>query len=364
MVADLQGPGVIYRIWTPTPTDDCVRVLLRRRRRRRASRSSSARCSRVRSRRSSRRWSGYGAGGFYCYVPLPYEKSCKIVARAERVQFYQINYARYPQDAPIADLVAGAPGDRRAARQQRGGAVCRGGPGPQSAGGAAGCHVRRCTRSGVPRSRSDRHAVRRRRRAAASWACGSRRPSALAGKPRRDLLRITWDGANKPAVLCPAGRLLRLRLGTTGHAIAPGRHGPTTSNYCYFPMPFDKSAKIELVSERTAGPPVELRAEVVTAAVPRQCGRRPVLRRVAARESDDQGPAVHVRRERQGRGIWSAASCRLKGMMSGETPFFEGDDETTIDGETDDSRHRLGGLLQRRLVRRARSLGEDARRFR
>ncbi len=39
-------------------------------------------------------------------------------------------------------------------------------------------------------------------------------------------------------------------------------------DYCYFPMPFDTSAKIELVSERTDGPAVELRSEVVYAPVP------------------------------------------------------------------------------------------------
>ena len=31
VIADLQGPGVIYRIWTPTPYGRTYRVLLRRR---------------------------------------------------------------------------------------------------------------------------------------------------------------------------------------------------------------------------------------------------------------------------------------------------------------------------------------------
>src|SRR5205085_1666796 len=40
-------------------------------------------------------------GGFYSYLPLPYKTSCKVLIRAPRVQFYQINYATYPDSTPI-----------------------------------------------------------------------------------------------------------------------------------------------------------------------------------------------------------------------------------------------------------------------
>src|SRR5690606_17819069 len=38
---------------------------------------------------------GSGAGGFYCYTPLAFAKSCKIVIKADKLQFYQINYSLY-----------------------------------------------------------------------------------------------------------------------------------------------------------------------------------------------------------------------------------------------------------------------------
>ena len=34
------------------------------------------------------------------------------------------------------------------------------------------------------------------------------------------------------------------------------------TNYIYLPMPFDKSARIELVSERTAGPAIDVQGEI------------------------------------------------------------------------------------------------------
>ena len=42
-----------------------------------------------------------GAGGYTSYVPLAYEKSCKVVIRGKGMRFYQINYATYADDAKL-----------------------------------------------------------------------------------------------------------------------------------------------------------------------------------------------------------------------------------------------------------------------
>src|SRR5205085_4859774 len=44
---------------------------------------------------------GFGSGGFYSYLPLPYKASCKVVLRGPRMQFFQINYATYPEGTPV-----------------------------------------------------------------------------------------------------------------------------------------------------------------------------------------------------------------------------------------------------------------------
>ena len=105
VLVDLKGPGVIYRIWTPTPTDDVMEFYFDGEREPRI---------KVKFREMFmgghpafvRPLVGYGAGGFYSYVPLGYEKSCKILIRAERIQFYQINYATYPKDTGIKTFAA------------------------------------------------------------------------------------------------------------------------------------------------------------------------------------------------------------------------------------------------------------------
>jgi len=100
VLADLKGPGVIYRIWTPTPTDDVMEFLF--------DGESTPRVS-VKFRdlflgghpAFPRPLVGFGGGGFYSYVPLPFEKSCVVRVRAPKVQFYQINYALYGADAGV-----------------------------------------------------------------------------------------------------------------------------------------------------------------------------------------------------------------------------------------------------------------------
>lgn len=39
---------------------------------------------------------GQGIGGYYSYIPIPYKKSCKVVIDGLGVRFYQLNYVTFP----------------------------------------------------------------------------------------------------------------------------------------------------------------------------------------------------------------------------------------------------------------------------
>ena len=103
---------------------------------------------------------------------------------------------------------------------------------------------------------------------------------------------------------------------------------------------------------------MELRAEVITAPVPRQKDEGH-FSAIWRRENPTTKGKPFTFVDCEGRGHIVGCFLQAQGMVSGETPFFEGDDETTIDGETDDPRYRFRRLLQRWLVRRARSLGDE-----
>lgn len=58
---------------------------------------------------------GEGVGGFYCYVPIPYEKSCKVVVDGLGVRFYQINYVTFPAGTPVKPFTMKLPKKDQAA---------------------------------------------------------------------------------------------------------------------------------------------------------------------------------------------------------------------------------------------------------
>lgn len=77
---------------------------------------------------------------------------------------------------------------------------------------------------------------------------------------RKVLIRITWDDQDQPSVLAPLGDFFCIGNCYPGNfsslpfnvSLKPeeaGRFGAPCSVSCYFPMPFNKKAKIEIVNE-------------------------------------------------------------------------------------------------------------------
>ncbi len=329
VIADLQGPGVIYRVWTPTPSDDWVEFYF-------DGEPTPRICVKFREIFTGHHppfvapLVGSGAGGFYCYTPLPYQSSCKIVVRAERVQFYQINYALYPPDAPITTWTAAQSPDDLAHQQKAQQLFAS--AGQDVSGWAAPLDAPRETHSQsitlAPGTTATLFASQ-----AGGRIVGLRLSpaTALAGKARDLTLRITCDDQPAPTVLCPAGDFFGYAWGQPAmRSLLVGTAGDV--NYCYFPMPYDRSIGIELISEREAGDPVALTADVVTAAVPRQPdeGRFCAVWR---RENPTTVGKPFTFVDLAGQGHLVGCLLQAQDMQSGETLFFEGDDQTTIDGE-------------------------------
>jgi hypothetical protein len=327
VIADLQGPGVIYRIWTPTPTDDPMELYL-----------DGETAPRLRLKFSElfdgsrppfvTPVVGYGGGGFYSYLPIPYRTSCKIVIRAPRVQFYQVNYATYPAGTEIASFQPSGPDPAELRKAQQALASPGGDASEAAAPPGTAVTTTRLTRKLAPgKSVTLLQAMRGGRIVGLRLAPAS----AFAGKERAVVLRITWDGEPRPAVLVPAGDFFGYSWGDPAmRSVLAGTSGDTA--YAYFPMPFDRSARVELLSEATAGDPVEIRAEVVTANLPRQPdeGRFYALWR---RENPTTPGKPFTFVDTQGRGHVIGVALQAQGTVSGLTPFFEGDDQATIDGE-------------------------------
>ena len=329
VLADLQGPGIIYRIWTPTPTDDMIEFYFD---------GESEPSIRVRFRELFlgkhpafiRPLVGYGAGGFYSYVPLTYEKSCKVFVRAEHFQFYQINYATYPEGTAIVSSPK-QPADEYGYHLEKAGKLFESyGTDISSYGVPAGGRIERFN-SKVRLKAGEAVKIFEIDRPGRIVGIRISPPETLIDKERRVILRAYWDGNEEPAILSPAGDFFGYAWGkpATKSLLVGTAKGV---NYCYFPMPFDKSARIELLSERRLAKETELETEVLFVPVARgeNEGRFYAIWR---RENPTTKGKPFTFVETAGRGHIVGFIQQSQGFESGNTYFFEGDDQTTIDGE-------------------------------
>ena len=196
---------------------------------------------------------GSGGGGFYSYVPLPFQRSCKIRLRGPKMQFFQINYGLYEPGTKIATI---DPAETTV---------------PQDIG-KIGEAWKSISAVVVPKE-SHRELKEQTLEGGKSVILfNSEQPgrvvairlspaSAFAGPDRSLVLKASWDGASNPAVLVPVGDFFGYSFGDpSARSLLVGVDNDTA--YAYFPMPYDHSARIEIESERQSGPPVKFTSEI------------------------------------------------------------------------------------------------------
>jgi hypothetical protein len=326
VLADLKGPGVIYRVWTPTPSDDTLEFLF-----------DGENKPRIEVKFRDlflgkdpdfpAPLTGFGAGGYYCYAPIPFAKSCVVRIRAPKTQFYQINYATYAPKAPISTFSRTHTPEQDASLAKARELLSASGTDVSRLALPEGVKplVNQTTLTIKPGGTGTVFRVSK------GGRIGGIRLSpadAIAGKARDLLLRISFDG-QAPAVLCPLGDFFGYAWGKPAmQSLLIGTAGST--NYCYFPMPYERAASIEIISERAT--PVDLRAEIVHSPVARRKdeGQFYALWR---RENPTTNGQPYTFLDTGGRGHLVGVVLQAQGLESGKTLFFEGDDQTTIDGE-------------------------------
>jgi len=155
-------------------------------------------------------------------------------------------------------------------------------------------------------------------------------PERLAGPERAVTLKISFDG-QQPAVLAPSGDFFGASFGEpAAQSLFLGTANGVS--YCYFPMPFDSSARIELVDESTSIPERQIEAEIVVADIP----RAPDEARFHAlwrRENPLTEGKPYTLLDAMGKGHVVGVVLQAQGAIPANTGFFEGDDRAILDGE-------------------------------
>ncbi len=330
VIADLKGPGVITRMWTPTPTDDLVEFYF-------DGETTPRLQVKFRDLFSGKQFpfltpvSGIGAGGFYSYVPLHYKESCKVLVKAERLMFYQINYATYPADAQIESYAASPTKEFNEHLDKAQKLFAASGSDISSYTTPVGANVqtRQFNRTLAPGKTLTIFETNRPGRIAGLRLGPA---SAFAGKERDLVIKFYWDGESSPAIACPVGDFFGYAWGQPAmKSLLLGTSENT--NYIYLPMPFDKSARIEISSEKTGGAGVDVQAEVKFTEIGRAKNEGKLYALWRRENLTVEGrPFTFI--ETKGRGHAVGFILQAQGTQPGAIPeFFEGDDETTIDGE-------------------------------
>jgi hypothetical protein len=324
VLADLKGPGVVHRIWTPTPTDDPVAFYF-----------DGEQTPRLRLPFSDlfsgkvfpfiRPIVGNEAGGYYSYIPIPFARSLKIVFEGERIQFHQIQYRLLPAGERIESFRADWNDAQRAALDAAV-RVWEGGASPPPEG------VRMVE---TPFTLTPEEEVEffRARRGGRIVAFELEPAGMFAGNHKDLLLHAKWD--DEAAIDAPAADFFGFAYGR------PAMRGLLLGTrdgiaYSRLPMPYDESASLRLAYERRDGTrqgTVRGRARVWYSDAPRDSAREGKLFTTWRREIDPPRGQPYLLLEAEGPGHHVGTVLLAQGLKAGMTGFFEGDDVAEIDGE-------------------------------
>lgn len=243
VIAEMEGPGVINRIWTPTPTDNMLYFYFDGQK----EPGLKIKFSDLFSGKVypfTKPVCGNEIGGFYCYLPITYKKSCKIVFDGPKLEFIQIQYRNLPEKK--VETYTGE------------------------------------------FSQQDKDLL-------------------------AEVNRIWAD-------LSPA---------VTNYTFGG------TSNYCYLPMPFDKSASMKMIYKKREGiqqSPISVNVKVYYNSNKRNVKEEGKFYSVWRREKTPLG-IFHKFAAQKGKGHYVGTIHQAQGLRPGMTLFFEGDDSTYVDNK-------------------------------
>lgn len=331
VIAEMEGAGVINRIWTPTPNDNMLSFYF------------DGKCEPGLRIRFSDLFSGKvfpfvsplcgnEVGGFYCYLPITYARSCKIVMEGEGLQFIQIQYRRLPgmkvetYDGTFTDA------DRTLLDE-----VCRAWSAARpdamafAHGRSSGAAVSEKT---VTLSPGDGEVVFENGSPGRITGIELDGGNAFEGNDRNVILTARWDNDSTDAICAPVADFFGYAYGRPAmRGMLMGRSGYT--NYCYLPMPFDKRASMRLLYLRDDSiqqPPITVKVRIYHNSTGRDAAKEGRFYSSWRRTRTPIGQ-YHTFLSEKSRGHYVGTILLARGLRSGMTTFFEGDDSTFVDGK-------------------------------
>jgi len=332
VLADLKGPGVINRIWTPTPSEDMLSFYFDGEKTPRLSiRFSDLFSGKVYP--FVKPVCGNELGGFYCYVPIPYSKSCKIVLHGGKIMFHQIQYRNLP--GMNVETYTGKFNEPERSLLDD---VCKIWsniyPSINNFSKGLSANFQTIEKSFVinPGEEAVFFETNTSGRIAGFEIDGG---SSFEGANKDVILSADWDNENTEAIYAPLADFFGYAYGKGAmRSMLIGKAGD--KNYCYMPMPFDNSAKMKLIYKKRTNSkqsPISLNVKVYYNENMRNTVNEGKFYSTWRREINPPKGKYYEFLDKKGKGHYVGTVLIAQGLIPGMTLFFEGDDSTHIDGK-------------------------------
>ncbi len=331
VLLDVEGPGVINRIWTPTPVEDTIDFYL-------DGNQKPALSIKYTDLFSGKVYPfvpplcGNDLGGFYCYFPILFNNGCAIVSRGKKMQFHQIQYRLYPSGTNMESFSAVLKTTDKGSLQKIATVWGKETSALYDLQGNRSGQIKKITKqvnllpgqSAIVFNAATGGRI-------AGIECNA--ANALEDLNKLVDIEITWDDDKTPAVYCPLADFFGYAFGK--HAMEALLLGTrNTINYCYMPMPFDKKATIRLLYRKPgggiAGAAIPISIDIYYSGNKRNPQKEGRFYACWNRVTTNGEP--HVFLNTTGRGHYVGSVLQAQGLHPGMTYFFEGDDSTVADG--------------------------------
>lgn len=334
---EMQGPGVIQRIWTPTPSEDSLNFFI-------DDRIVPAFTIRYRDLFSGQVYPFIDPlcdnqlGGYFCYLPIPFNRYCKIIYKGKKTQFHQIQYRVFPVGYEIQSFNIVFKTEERKLLEAIRKLWSDHSYSPGEFYSSPLMQTREVNKSLtlIPGQQINLFNALQGGRILAI-ELGPQ--AAFEGLDKNVDIQLTWDDETQPAVYCPVSDFFGYAFGKPSmKSLLLGSRGQ--NNYCYFPMPFDRKARIDLIYRKQAGSrltPLTIHSKITYQNKPRdQSWEGKFYARWTGQYTSVNQP--HTFLDIRAKGHYVGTILQAQGLKPGMTLFFEGDDSTAIDGQ-----HRMHG---------------------
>jgi len=247
VLAEMEGPGVLWRIWSAAPRKGQVRMYLDGNDEPAVDMPFEGYFNLKNKPFTRKGLVYYASGGANCYIPIPYQKSCKIVADKNWGMYFHFTYTTYPKGTRLPTFKRDLSDEEAAALDKANKILTNCGTDP--AGKRAG-EVTVTNKITVLPGKTVTIADVKGARAITALKVKMEvpEPAGEFGVLRELALRISWDGESQPSVWSPLGDFFGTSPGVSYYRSLP--LGMTEDGfYSYWYMPFGKRALVELTND-------------------------------------------------------------------------------------------------------------------